>query len=119
MSSLLSPKEKEVYDKVVKQLANRGFGLAELLRFWRRLLDGQMMPGFDPRRSLTNDVVRRAIIPESRVGDGGCALATLVVQCTDIRSRKSWSLTTGPMASEVLSLQSSQMLWDGLAIRRF
>eukprot|EP00439_Symbiodinium_sp_Y106_P074978 s209_g14.t1 len=76
MSSLLSPKEKEVYDKVVKQLANRGFGLAELLRFWRRLLDGQMMPGFDPQLSWTNDVVRRAIIPESRTGHGGSALAT-------------------------------------------
>ena len=77
MTSLLSPMEQEVYDQVVKQLAHRGFRLGALLNFWERLLDGQMMPGFDPRRSLTNDVVRRAIIPESRVGDGGRALATL------------------------------------------
>ena len=76
MSSLLSPREKEVYDKVVKQLANRGFRLGELLTFWKRLIDGQLMPGFDPQRSLTNDVVRRAIIPETRLGYGGCALAT-------------------------------------------
>ena len=77
MSSFLSPREKEMYDQVVKQLANRCVSLEALLSFWERLRDGQTMPGFDPRRSLTNDVVRRAIIPESRVGDGGCALASL------------------------------------------
>ena len=77
MSSLLGPRGKEAYDQVVKQLANRCISLEALLSFWERLRDGQTMPGFDPRRSLTNDVVRRAIIPESRVGDGGYALATL------------------------------------------
>ncbi|CAE7904858.1 unnamed protein product [Symbiodinium microadriaticum] len=77
MSSLLGPRGKEAYDQVVKQLANRCVSLEALLSFWERLRDGQTMPGFDPRRSLTNDVVRRAIIPESRVGDDGYALATL------------------------------------------
>ena len=77
MSSLLSPNEKEGYDQVVEQIANRGFRLGALVHFWERLLDGQVMPGFDSERSLTNDVVRRAIIPESRVDHGGFALATL------------------------------------------
>ena len=35
------------------------------------------MPSFDPRRSQTNDVVRQAIIPSSRVGDRGRALAEI------------------------------------------
>ena len=77
MASLLIPDEKEAYDRLVQQLANRGFRLGALVGFWERLLDGEAMPGFDPGRSLTNDVVRRAIIPESRVARGGCALATL------------------------------------------
>eukprot|EP00913_Durusdinium_trenchii_P012032 g11304.t1 len=45
--------------------------------FWEELLDGHLMPSFDPCRSQTNDVVRQAIIPSSRVGDRGRALAEL------------------------------------------
>ena len=35
------------------------------------------MPSFDAERSLTNDVVRGAIIPRSRVGTGGKALVSI------------------------------------------
>ena len=45
--------------------------------FWEELLDGHLMPSFDPRRSQTNDVVRQAIIPSSRVGRGGRALVDI------------------------------------------
>ena len=106
MSSLLIQEEKEVYDEVVKQLAHRGVRLEVLLSFWERLRDGQMMPGFDPRRSLTNDVVRRAIIPESRVGDGGCALATLW-SGTDIKPQvmvtHNWTNGFGSLVSAILA----------------
>ena len=77
-SSHLSSDEQEVYHEVVGQLANRGFRLNSLLDFWEQLLDEDgMMRSFEPRRSSTNDVVRLAIIPQSRSGDGGCALASL------------------------------------------
>jgi len=64
----------------VKELAGRGFALASLLDFVELLLKGEVMPGFDPRRSTTNDVVRGAIIPLSRdaaPGGGGRALASV------------------------------------------
>ena len=78
MSQLLSASEQEVYHDVVKQLASRGFRLGSLLSFWEQLLEeDRLMPDFDPTRSLTNDVVRGAIIPESRRGDEGFALASL------------------------------------------
>ena len=44
------------------------------------LLEGRVMPSFDPARSTTNDVVRQAIIPLSRdvsCGQGGHALASI------------------------------------------
>eukprot|EP00439_Symbiodinium_sp_Y106_P030125 s3293_g3.t1 len=106
MTSLLSPMEQEVYDQVVKQLAHRGFRLGALLNFWERLLDGQMMPGFDPRRSLTNDVVRRAIIPESRVGDGGRALATLWSSretTAQVMVTHNWNNVFGNLLSAILA----------------
>mmetsp|Transcript_129118 Transcript_129118/g.306323 ORF Transcript_129118/g.306323 Transcript_129118/m.306323 type:complete len:784 (-) Transcript_129118:149-2500(-) len=78
MSGHLAVDDKEVYMAVVQQLARRGFRLSSLLDFWERLLEGDdYMPNFDPRRSLTNDVVRQAIIPRSKVGDDGFALASL------------------------------------------
>ena len=118
MSSFLSPKEKEMYDKVVKQLANRGFRLGALLSFWRRLLDGQTMPGFDPQRSLTNDVVRRAIIPESRVGDGGCALADLW-SGTDMKPQvmvtHNWTNGFGSLTAAILADALGRTSYQGVA----
>jgi len=75
MSQGLSLDAQAVYKAKVLELANRGFHLYALVDFWEQLLDGQIMPSFDPRRSLTNDVVREAIIPMSRMENYGVALA--------------------------------------------
>jgi len=77
MSDFLQLDEKTLYNAKVEQLASRGIRLSALLEFWAELLEGEIMPSFDPRRSRTNDVVRQAIIPKSRIGSGGLALATL------------------------------------------
>ncbi|CAJ1379783.1 unnamed protein product [Effrenium voratum] len=69
--------EKDVYEAKVRELAGRGFSLRSLMAFWSQLLDGNVMPSFDPRLSTTNDVVREVVIPMSRRGRGGVALAEL------------------------------------------
>eukprot|EP00438_Fugacium_kawagutii_P024763 Skav204256 [mRNA] locus=scaffold912:142967:146616:- [translate_table: standard] len=74
--------EQEVYKAKVEELAHRGFTLKSLMKFWDELLEGELMPSFDPRRSQTNDVVRQAIIPSSRVGHGGVALARILGCCS-------------------------------------
>ena len=86
--SHLEVHEKEAYEAKAEELAGRGFHLRSLLEFWDLLLDQTLMPGFCPSSSLTVDVVRGAIIPLSRKGGGGVALATkwnceqaLVPQC--------------------------------------
>jgi len=63
----------------VEELAGRGVRLGDLLDFTQDLLATDLMPHFDPDRSTTNDVVRHAIVPLSRRGDGlgGVALATV------------------------------------------
>ncbi|CAK0858108.1 unnamed protein product [Prorocentrum cordatum] len=48
----------------VAEMACRGVSLQALLGFYRRL-GKDLMPGFDPSRHTTHDVVFRAIIPES------------------------------------------------------
>lgn len=62
----------------VKELAGRGFELGHLLSFYERLgPEGDIMQHFDSSRSTTRDVVRQAIIPSSRTGDGGRALSSV------------------------------------------
>lgn len=73
----LKEDEKVLYDTKVEQLSSRGIRLRDLLQFWDELLEGQIMPSFDPQQSQTNDVVRQAVIPKARVGSGGVALAKL------------------------------------------
>ena len=73
----LNEDEKVLYDTKVEQLSSRGIRLHDLLQFWDELLEGQIMPSFDPQQSQTNDVVRQAVIPKARVGSGGVALAKL------------------------------------------
>jgi hypothetical protein len=50
----------------VSELAHRGFRLESLLDFVDLLLEGKVMPSFQPEQSTTNDVVRQAVIPLSR-----------------------------------------------------
>eukprot|EP00929_Paragymnodinium_shiwhaense_P054428 TRINITY_DN27285_c0_g1_i3.p1 TRINITY_DN27285_c0_g1~~TRINITY_DN27285_c0_g1_i3.p1 ORF type:complete len:696 (+),score=55.94 TRINITY_DN27285_c0_g1_i3:55-2142(+) len=62
--------------KKVEELAHRGITIQQLLMFYDSL-GKSVMPHYDPRQSTTNDVVRQAIIPLSRTGSGGQALATV------------------------------------------
>mmetsp|Transcript_91912 Transcript_91912/g.231082 ORF Transcript_91912/g.231082 Transcript_91912/m.231082 type:complete len:775 (-) Transcript_91912:52-2376(-) len=74
-----SLEEPSCWQQKVEELAHRGFYLEHLLDFCEELLGPSTpMPGFDPLRSTTCDVVREAVIPLSRHedGSGGVALAT-------------------------------------------
>ena len=76
------------WDEKVAELANRQISVADLLTFYIRLGRSEdnehrlkpLMPHFDAGRSTTNDVVRHAIIPESRDGDLGLALADILAR---------------------------------------
>lgn len=64
------------WEPKVNELCMRGFTLESLLHFYEQLTD--YMPGFDPRVCTTEDVVRRAVIPNSRTPDGGgCSMASV------------------------------------------
>ena len=73
-------------------MGSRRICLSQLLDFYARLGErgcpGErtLMPHFDPNRSTTNDVVRHAIIPESRCGHFGKALAQVLPR----RPRNRW-----------------------------
>ncbi|CAK8989604.1 unnamed protein product [Durusdinium trenchii] len=54
-----------VWMKKVEELANRGITIRQLVGFYADLIEGTLMPHFDPDRSTTHDVVRQAIIPSS------------------------------------------------------
>eukprot|EP00747_Dinoflagellata_sp_TGD_P115577 gnl/TRDRNA2_/TRDRNA2_172191_c1_seq3.p1 gnl/TRDRNA2_/TRDRNA2_172191_c1~~gnl/TRDRNA2_/TRDRNA2_172191_c1_seq3.p1 ORF type:complete len:370 (-),score=37.64 gnl/TRDRNA2_/TRDRNA2_172191_c1_seq3:319-1428(-) len=69
------PADRTQWKLTVKELANRGFRLSALLHFYEGL--PQAMPDFS-KDSTTSDVVKHAIIPQSRTDDGmGVALATI------------------------------------------
>jgi len=64
----------------IEELAGRGFALEALMRFHKALLEGNIMPHFDPYVSTMHDVVRQVVIPLSRSEDpagGGRAMASL------------------------------------------
>ena len=69
--------DQGAWDRKVAELASRRITLGQLLDFHARL-GSDLMPHFDPRRSTTNDVVRHAVIPESRVGELGKSLAEVL-----------------------------------------
>ncbi|CAK9037147.1 Centrosomal protein of 76 kDa [Durusdinium trenchii] len=64
------------YQEKTKELAGRGVRLRNILDFWEKLLEREIMPSFDPAQSKTNDVVRQAIIPMTRQGHSGVSMAT-------------------------------------------
>ena len=89
------------WERKVAELANRRISVLQLLNFYERLGEKpdtvevkaesmshttseklptgkRIMPHFVPDVSTTNDVVRHAIIPESRTGDEGEALAEVL-----------------------------------------
>jgi len=78
---LLSPKAEtrnSAWAAKVHDLAGRSVDVAALLALHARLGGADVMPHYDPWRSTTNDVVRQAIIPLSRVEDRGVAYSTLL-----------------------------------------
>jgi len=66
-----------VWTAKVEELAHRGVRVGDLMDFYQQLLEGQVMPSFDPRYSQTSDVAREAVIPMSRVDEDGFALASI------------------------------------------
>jgi len=82
--------EELTWNHKVRELANRGFELGNLLEFMEDLVKGEIMPTFNPERSTTNDVVRQAIIPLSKgSGSGdGKALATIWNEGRPVRATR-------------------------------
>ncbi|CAE7703218.1 unnamed protein product [Symbiodinium sp. CCMP2592] len=71
------------WDEHVKEIAGRRMSVDQLLDFYAKLAPKRAtsrshMAHFDPSRSTTTDVVRHVVIPESRCGDTGKALAEVV-----------------------------------------
>ena len=62
----------------MKELAHRSIDLESLLDFYEKL-GSEVMKHFDPQVSTTADVVRQAVIPLSRVGNGGVAYTDYLV----------------------------------------
>jgi len=65
-----TPRSVAWSDKV-RELAERNITVDQLLLFYSALGQGDVMPHYDPHRHTTNDVVRGAIIPLSRLSSGG------------------------------------------------
>ncbi|CAE7032507.1 Gstt1 [Symbiodinium natans] len=76
-SNSLKLGDVDIWSAKVQELGNRGVTVLSLLGFWRQLMEDKVMPSFDPFRSTTNDVVRQAIIPLTRQGEGGRAMSSI------------------------------------------
>ncbi|CAE7308606.1 unnamed protein product, partial [Symbiodinium necroappetens] len=86
------------WDEHVKEIAGRRMSVDQLLDFYAKLgpkrTTGELrMTHFDPARSTTTDVVRHVVIPESRCGDTGKALAEVVQSSSRMCCRPSSSPT--------------------------
>ena len=86
------------WDEHVKEIAGRRMSVDQLLDFYAKLgpqrTTGELrMTHFDPARSTTTDVVRHVVIPESRCGDTGKALAEVVQSSSRTRCLPSSSST--------------------------
>ncbi|OLQ08204.1 hypothetical protein AK812_SmicGene8310 [Symbiodinium microadriaticum] len=86
------------WDEHVKEIAGRSMSVDQLLDFYAKLgskrTTGELrMTHFDPARSTTTDVVRHVVIPESRCGDTGKALAEVVQSSSRTRCLPSSSST--------------------------
>ena len=78
----------------VAELANRRVSVGKLLNFYTQLGSEKpgLMPHFLPEKSTTNDVVRHAVIPESRQGTKGEALAVTWHQAVRDESGRHFSV---------------------------
>ena len=61
------------WDEKVRAIASRRMSVNQLLDFYTQLAGRnqrqRLMPHYDPARSTTHEVVRQAVIPQSRCGD--------------------------------------------------
>eukprot|EP00434_Breviolum_minutum_P033009 symbB.v1.2.029201.t1/scaffold3171.1/size96351/1 len=113
--------DPDLWADKVHELANRGVTLNNLLKFWRMLLEEEVMPSFDPRISTTNDVVRLAIIPLSQdpsTGEGH-ALASLWSEGLPIRAQSmvthNWSNLFHHLMAGIFADALDQEYYAGVA----
>ena len=106
----------------VEELALRRISAERLLDFHARLgaPKGPLMPHFDPKISTTSDVVRHAIIPESRQGELGSALAS-VWKCpsSSLGPRMvthHWQNRFKDLVAVVVADGLGLKRWDGIAL---
>ncbi|CAJ1447384.1 unnamed protein product, partial [Effrenium voratum] len=111
--------EESQWQKKVQELASRGFTVGRLLDFCEALGTEEVMPHFCGRRSTTNDVVRQAIIPWSRLqgswpsicrGSGGVgsgrALASAMeaeAQQAEVMITHNWDNLFGDLVAAVVA----------------
>jgi len=119
------------WNEKVAELAQRRISAHQLLSFYLRLgRQGEtpMMPHFDPRISTTNDVVRQAIIPQSRLDDKGKALAEVLPSHSEpprrlsitaaVTSKSAPRMVTHHWANRFCDLVAA-VLADGLGLTRW
>eukprot|EP00438_Fugacium_kawagutii_P017776 Skav205859 [mRNA] locus=scaffold766:115813:119098:+ [translate_table: standard] len=97
----------------VAELASRRVSVSNLLSFYTQLGSTRLMPHFSPEKSTTNDVVRHAVIPESRHGTTGVALAESWHHGVEDKSRNYFSMQnvlTKDYAPRMLSRSQQRMV---------
>jgi len=110
--------EHEAWIAKVEELAGRGVALRSLLDFWEDLACGKIMPKFDPSSSTTNDVVRQAIIPQSRAAGGGALAAAwsrgkpLIARCMVTHN---WSNRFVHLIAGILADALNEDYYEGVA----
>ena len=77
--------EENAWEKKIRELANRGISLEELLAFYKNLGDA-IMQSFQPSVHTTTDVVRLAIIPLT--ASSGSSYAQLVNKGAKVLPKK-------------------------------
>eukprot|EP00928_Gymnodinium_smaydae_P087707 TRINITY_DN71938_c0_g1_i1.p1 TRINITY_DN71938_c0_g1~~TRINITY_DN71938_c0_g1_i1.p1 ORF type:complete len:609 (-),score=66.95 TRINITY_DN71938_c0_g1_i1:162-1988(-) len=113
----------------VNALSERSLRVSDLLQFYSQLGSPiGAMPSFNPQHSTTNDVVRQAIIPLSRIGPGGGVAYTEVVE-PGVRSvatcmvSHSWSSSfvqlVAAIVADALSLREYRPIMEMLLRRQF
>ncbi|CAE7769402.1 unnamed protein product [Symbiodinium sp. CCMP2592] len=105
------------WEEKVAELAGRRITLGQLLDFHARLGSDALMPHFDHKRSTTNDVVRHAVIPESRVGELGKSLAEVLPKQSH-KHPKPPRMVTHHWANRFSDLVAV-VVADGLGVKRW
>ena len=77
-AKLQTDPSQRIWNCKVQELAHRSIDLESLLDFYEKL-GSEVMKHYDPHASTTADVVRQAVIPLSRVGDGGVSYTDYLV----------------------------------------